>query len=133
RLSDNPWMTAVFETVADIIDVPVPEPEAPGPFRYAEADQLLTLLDRAGFNDLAVNDWRGALPIGGQLSPAQSAHFALASFSSFGELLAQAGDEAYAAARQSLTARFSRYQQNDAVRMEACVHIATGTCGARQV
>jgi SAM-dependent methyltransferase len=126
RPAENPWMTSVREVVAEIIDLPPPDPEAPGPFRYAEADKLLTLLDRAGFGELDVGDWRGALPIGGGLPAAEAANFALASFSSFGELLAEAGDEALNDARQSLTARFSRNQQEGAVRMDACVHIFTG-------
>jgi SAM-dependent methyltransferase len=126
RLAENPWMTSVREVVAEIVDLPPPDPEAPGPFRYAEADKLLTLLDRAGFGELDVGDWRGALPIGGGLPAAEAANFALASFSSFGELLAEAGDEALNNARQSLTARFSRNQQDGAVRMDACVHIFTG-------
>ncbi|MDQ1473975.1 MAG: hypothetical protein QOJ99_5455 [Bryobacterales bacterium] len=132
-LAENPWMTTVREVVAEIIDMPPPEPQAPGPFRYAEADKLLVLLDRAGFGEMEVGDWRGALPIGGGLPAAEAANFALASFSSFGELLAEAGDEELNAARQSLTARFSRHQQEGAVRMDACVHIFTGArLGYRQ-
>jgi len=127
RPADNPWMTSVREVVAEIIELPPPEPEAPGPFRYAEAGQLLTLLDQAGFGGLDVGDWRGALPIGGAQPAAEAANFALASLSSFGELLAGAGGEALNVARQSLTERFSRHQQEGAVRMDACVHIFTGT------
>ena len=99
---------------------------APGPFRYGEADQLLALLDRADYGELEVRDWRGAIPIGGGLPAAEAAHFALASFSSFAALLAEAGNEAYNNADQLLTERFSRYQQDGAVRMDACVHIFTG-------
>jgi SAM-dependent methyltransferase len=127
RLAENPWMTTVREVAAEIIDMPPPEPEAPGPFRYAEADKLLALLKRAGFGELEVGDWRRALPIGGGLLAAEAANFALASFSSFGELLAEAGDEALKDARQSLTERFSRHQREGIVRMDACVHIFTGT------
>jgi hypothetical protein len=76
--------------------------------------------------ELDVGDWRGALPIGGGLPAAEAANFALASFSSFGELLAEAGDEALTDARQSLTARFPRHQQEGSVRMDASVHIFTG-------
>src|SRR5271167_4843938 len=92
--AENPWMTSVRQVVAEIIDLPPLDPEAPGPFRYSEADTLLTLLDRAVYGDLHVGDWRGALPIGGGLPAAEAADFALASFSSFGELLAEAGNEA---------------------------------------
>jgi hypothetical protein len=117
---------SVRQVVAEIIDLPPPDPEAPGPFRYAEAGNLLTLLDHAGYGELNVRDWRGALPIGGGLPAAEAANFALASFSSFAEMLAEAGNQALNAARQSLTARLSRHQQNGAVRMDACVHIFTG-------
>jgi len=122
----NPWLTNVRQVVAEIIDLPPPDPEAPGPFRYAEPDKLLMLLDRAGYAELEVREWRGALPIGGGLAAAEAANFALASFSSFGELLAEAGNEALNNARQSLTARLSRHQQGGVVRMDACVHIFTG-------
>ncbi len=61
--AENPWMTSVRQVVAEIIVLPPSDPEAPGPFRYAEADKLLTLLDRAGFGELNVSDWRGVLPI----------------------------------------------------------------------
>jgi SAM-dependent methyltransferase len=47
-----------------------------------------TLLNRAGYGEFDVGDWRGVLPIGGGLPAAQAANFALASFSSFAELLA---------------------------------------------
>ena len=124
--ADNPWMTSVREVAASIVDVPSPDPEAAGPFRYAEADTLLALLERAGLGELDARDWRGALPIGGGLPAAEAANFALAAFSSFGELLAGAGDGALDDARRSLTARFSRHQTDGAVRMDACVHIFTG-------
>jgi SAM-dependent methyltransferase len=124
--ADNPWMTTVREAVAEIVEVPRPDPEAPNAFRYAEADKLLTLLAGAGFGELDVRDWRGALPVGGGLPPAEAATFALATFAAFGELLAKAGGDAFARARQSLTARFARHQKDGVVRMDAHVHVFTG-------
>jgi SAM-dependent methyltransferase len=125
-LAENPWMMSVREVVAEIVDIPPSDPEAPGPFRYAEAGKLLTVLDHAGFRELDVRDWRGDLRMGGGLPAAEAAHFALASFSSFSELLAQAGDESLNAARLSLTTFFSRHQLGGVVQMGACVHIVTG-------
>ncbi|HEY6401603.1 MAG TPA: methyltransferase domain-containing protein [Blastocatellia bacterium] len=123
--TENPWNTSIREVVAEIVDAPPPNPEAPGPFRYAVADKLVALLDQAGFKDLDVRDWRGALLIGGGLPAAEAANFAIAS-SSAGELLAEAGDEALDQARESLTDRFSQHLQDGFVRMDACVHIFTG-------
>jgi SAM-dependent methyltransferase len=123
-LAENPWMTSVSGAVAEVVDMPVFNPEAPGPFRYGEADRLVNLLERAGFGELDVRDWRGALDVGG--SAAEAANFALAAFSSFGELLAKAGDAALNQARQALTARFLPHERDGVVRMDACVHIVTG-------
>jgi SAM-dependent methyltransferase len=129
--ADNPWMSILREVVAEIVDVPTPDPEAPGPFRYADADKLRRLLLQAGFGELDVRDWRAALPIGGGLPAPAAAKFALAAFS-VGELLAEAGDEALEGARQALTAHFARMEQQDgAVRVNARVHIFTGTRSGR--
>jgi SAM-dependent methyltransferase len=126
RPADNPWITSVREVVARVVALPRPDPEAPGPFRYADADELLAVLERAGLGELDVRDWRGALPIGDGLPPAQAADFALSAFSTLGELLAKAGDDALDEARRSLTGCFSHHWHDGAVRMDACVHIVTG-------
>jgi SAM-dependent methyltransferase len=126
RPADNPWMAVVRQVVAERITLPPSDLEAPGPFRYSAAEKLVALLEQAGFGEIEVCDWRGALPIGGGLPAAEAATFALAAFSSFGEMLAEAGDEVFDDARQALTARLSQYEQDGIVRMDACVHIFTG-------
>ncbi len=124
--SDNPWFTTVRDAVARVVDLPRATPEAPGPFRYADSDALLSLLDGAGFTELEARDWRASLPIGGERSPAEAASFALSSFSSFGEALARAGDDARREAHRALTERFSTHHRDGAVWMGARVHIVTG-------
>lgn len=126
RPADNPWMTTVREVTAAVVDLPPPTPGAPGPFRYAAAEELLALLDGAGLRELEVHPFRGALPIGGGLAAAEAASFALASFSSFGEVLAGAGGAALEAAHRALTARLSSRERDGAVWMDACVHVVTG-------
>jgi SAM-dependent methyltransferase len=123
--ADNPWMTSVREAAAEVIDVPPPDPDAPGPFRYAGAEKLLGLLDEAGFGDLEVRDWRGLLPLGGGLAAAEAAAFALQAFAA-GDLVAEAGEAARDRVRRALTERFARHEQDGAVRMAARVHIVTG-------
>lgn len=125
--SENPWLTTTRDVVAQVVELPPTDPEAPGPFRYGNADTLLALLDEAGFSDLEVNDWRGALPIGGALAPAAAAAFALDAFSSFSELLEAAGGTARIQAERTLTAAYSRFHRDDAVRLDALVRFFTGT------
>lgn len=134
-LSFNPWMTCVRDVTAEIVDVPAADPEAPGPFRYADADKLLAVLDGAGFCDLRARDWREVLRIGGGLSASEAASFALAAFGSFGDLLAERGEDALEQARRALTARFSDLRsdaEDGTVRMNACGHIFTGVRPARR-
>ncbi len=126
-LAGNPWMTAVRDAVGGVIKLPKPDPEGPGPFRYASVDKLLALLGGAGFSGLNVRDWRGKIAVGGGLPAVEAANFAVAAFSSFGELLTEAGDEALNTARQALTARFSQQEEGGVVRMDAAVHIVSGT------
>lgn len=127
RPAENPWMAIVRDVVAEVVDLPPSDPGAPGPFRYAEADQLVRLLEGAGFAELDVGRWRGALPLGGRLPPAEAARFALASFSSFAEQLATAGGDALGEAHRSLTARLRGYHHDGAVWLGASVHIVGGT------
>jgi SAM-dependent methyltransferase len=125
-LSDNPWFISIRDLVARFVDVPQPDPTAPGAFRYGETAGFFAVLERAGFAKLEVSDWHGSLPIGGGLAPAEAARFALAAFSSFGELLAKAGGSTYDEAHRSLTAFYRNHQQDGIVRMDACVHLVTG-------
>lgn len=125
--AENPWMTNVRDAAAEFVEVPRPDPEAPGPFRYADADKLLALLDQSGFRNLEVHDWRGRLPVCGGLPAAEAAAFALQAFSNFGDLLAAAGNEAVEEARRSLTARYAQHLRDGVVEMSAYVHIVTGS------
>jgi SAM-dependent methyltransferase len=125
-LAKNPWMGVVREAVSEVIDLAPLDADAPGPFRYADQSKLVALLEQSGFSGLAVQDWHQRLPIGGGLQAEEAADFALASFSTFGELLAGVGDAALRRARQTLTARFESYQQDGVVRMDAAVYVVTG-------
>lgn len=123
--AENSWMTALRDEIAEVVDVPSPDTEAPGPFRYAGADKLLDLLGRAGLGELDARDWRGTLAIGGGLPAAEAVRFALESFS-VARLLDDAETEVLEAVRHSLAARFSRHLHDGVVRMDAHVHLVTG-------
>ena len=76
----NPWMTSLREAVAQVMDVPEPDPDAPGPFRYAGGEKLLGLLEAAGLRDLALRDWRGLFALGGGVPPEEAVDFAFGAF-----------------------------------------------------
>lgn len=124
--SQNLWMKTVRDVVASIIELPQVLPDAPGPFRYGEVDALLGLLQHAGFVDVAAEQWRGTLPVGGGLPAAPAARFALAAMSSFAELLAQAGQAQLQVAQLAVSERYAEFEQDGVVRAAACVHLVTG-------
>jgi SAM-dependent methyltransferase len=126
RPAENPWFMTVKEVVAEVVELPPTDPEGPGPFRYAEPDKFLSVLRQAGLVELEVRDFRTALPMGGGLPAEEAARFALAAFSSFGDLLTEAGDAALRRARELLTARFARHERDGAVYLDAAVHLFTG-------
>ncbi len=125
--AQNECLTTVREVVSRLVEVPKPKADAPGPFRYADSQRLLELLAQAGFGELSVAEWRGALPIGGLLAPVDAARFVLSSFSAYSELLERAGATALADAQQALTSVFASYYSAGAVRLGASVHLVTGT------
>jgi SAM-dependent methyltransferase len=122
----NPWRTNVSEAVGQVVELPPFDPEAPGPFRYADTSRFFGLLETAGFSNLDARNWLGTLAVGGGLPAPQAADFAIASISSFSEHLAEAGKDAQNAAREAVTARYARHLYEGVVKMNAGVHIVTG-------
>jgi SAM-dependent methyltransferase len=126
--SANPWMKLVKDTVAEVIEVPAVDLNAPGPFRYADVSKLEALLRSSGFREVEVQQWRGKLPIGGGLPAAEATDFALESFSSLADWLKTDEDrDALPKARRLLLERFSERLLDGVVQMDAAVHIVTGT------
>ncbi len=123
---NNPWMMAVRTTIAEIIDLPTPDPDAPGPFRYGDVDKLITLLQDTGFARVEATPWLGKIAMAGGVGAGEAAEFALTAFS-LGDLLAEAGDGALTRATESLTTHYADHLVDGAVTMDAHVHLVTGT------
>lgn len=123
---DNPWASLVRQTVAEYIERPPLQPNAPHPFRYADHTVLYNLLHEAGYTNIQCIEWRDKLAIGGGLAAQDAAHFALSSFSSFAEELHRV-DSAMKQALEHLTQRFLPYEKDGSVHLDAHVHIFSGT------
>ena len=61
---ENDWMTAAGRSAVELGLIERPDPDAPGPFRLADADELRSLLGRAGLAIETMEDvpvrWRAA-------------------------------------------------------------------------
>ena len=64
-LPENPWMfVALGAALQHLPPPPLPAPDAPGPFSFADPARVRGILERAGFRDVAFEDVRETLTIG---------------------------------------------------------------------
>lgn len=57
----NFWITAMMSTIQKYVDVPAPQPGAPGMFRCSKEGQMVAILSKAGFRNISVREVTGAL------------------------------------------------------------------------
>ncbi len=119
---ENPWFGVVRDAVARAVSVPPIVETAPGPFRYGRGTAFTELLERTGFADVEVREWRGELGLGGGAE--RAAAFALGGFGSFAELLARA--DARARVEAQLAAELRTHERAGEVRLGAHVRIVSG-------
>lgn len=127
--AENPWMSSLRTILSNHIVVPTPEPGAPGPFRYQNADELVSLLQASGFADISSESWKDKLAIGGGMVAEAAARFVLSAFS-IGRLLDQSDQITARAAATDLVSLYSDHLIDGHVHMDAHVHIVTGTRSA---
>jgi SAM-dependent methyltransferase len=61
----NPWYSLAARTLAHYIEVPPPQPDAPGPFAFGDTGWVAKLLTAAGFVDVAADEFNMTLIQGG--------------------------------------------------------------------
>ena len=52
----NPWLSVVFDTVAEVLGLPTPPPGIPHPFALSDARRLVSLLAGSGLAQVEVNE-----------------------------------------------------------------------------
>ena len=118
-VADNPWQRSVMAVIRQHIDLPTPDPRAPGPFALGEQDYLADLLRSAGFSDIAFGAWTGNLRIGGPGNDPESAAAFVLDGMQIGDIIKASGEDTRAAIHRSLIELFERNRDGDGVRMGA--------------
>jgi len=74
-LSDNPWARAPMEAALPFLETPPerPDPHAPGPFAFADADRVRAILSESGWRGIAIAPWTGVLELPGVSAPETAA------------------------------------------------------------
>ena len=101
-LADNPWARLPFEAAARVVGAPaLLDAEGPGPFAFADAARVRSILGAAGFDAIGVDALDRDLVLGDALDEAVG--FALA-FGTAARLLVDADDATRARARDAIAA-----------------------------
>ena len=124
--AENPWMSVTGRAIAPYLpEAKTPlDPRAPGPFAFADADYVRTILSNSGFHNIQFNAFTASLRVG------EDADQALALQTRVGpaarvmaELDGEVREQALAAARSALAA----HQDHNGIHLDAAVWIVSAT------
>jgi SAM-dependent methyltransferase len=121
----NEWATVpLFAALPHVGPPPLPEPGAPGPFAFGDADRLRTVLTEAGWGDVMVEDVQTTLSVGGARTAEEAVDFIIAD--TFGQLLLRsATPEQRAAAVVALREAYAAHLVDGEVRVKAAAWLVT--------
>ena len=118
-LSENPWFNVPL--AAALRHVPRPDvydPDAPGPFSFADSDRVRRILDAAGFSAIDMQPRDAMMKLGGPNEVAQAADLA-SQVGPVSRALAPAGDAAQAAAKAEILKTFGELETPEGVILPA--------------
>lgn len=77
--AENLWGTIPIEAIQPMLKTPLAplDPDAPGPYAFADGEKVQRILRAAGWRDIALSQWEGVIPAGGGGSLGEIADFML--------------------------------------------------------
>ncbi|MGQ0532827.1 MAG: class I SAM-dependent methyltransferase [Caulobacteraceae bacterium] len=78
-MAENGWATTPIAAVEAMLKAPLPpaDPDAPGPYAFADGAKVERILREAGWRNIALSRWEGGLTLGGGGTLAEIADFLL--------------------------------------------------------
>jgi hypothetical protein len=116
---DSPWVAGLMGVLRQHLELPKPEPHAPGPFALDDPDYFGGLLRQAGFDQLDFTLWRGEQSIGGSGSGADAAVGFVLDAMSFGVLISEQPTALQQRIRAELLELFRAHERPAGVMMGA--------------
>jgi SAM-dependent methyltransferase len=122
---DNPWLTVpVAAARPHMPPQPETDPNAPGPFAFADPDRVRSILTQAGFASVDIARHGTSMRIGGPGETELAARLAIDS-GPVARLVAGAGADARAAAEAAILAEFRRLESPSGVELAGSVWLVT--------
>jgi SAM-dependent methyltransferase len=116
------WIREFSAALAAGRDLPSPPPEAPGPFTLADPDVIRSVLDDAGYTDVALDDHREPMWFGTDTDDAYQLVLGL-----LGWMLAGLDDDGRAAAQEALRATIAAHATAGGVVYDSAAWIVRAT------
>lgn len=105
----NPWMLEGMAVARRHVDLPTPEPRAPGPFAFEDVEYLKEVLDGSGFQKIDITTARGQLPVGGPGATPDIARAFVCNALAFGQILLNSSEAVQTAAARELSELYARH------------------------
>ena len=122
-LEENTWQSIPARAVDPLLPPAAPaQPNAPGPFTFADPERTRSVLARAGFRDVAIEPRDAALRIGNDTRDAATV---AAGFGAAARRLAGVEPKLYDAAVDAIAASLRDYERADGVYLDAAVWVVT--------
>ncbi|MCX8071894.1 MAG: methyltransferase domain-containing protein [Candidatus Binatia bacterium] len=124
-VTENPWMAVpLMAALQHLPNAELPNPDAPGPFAFADADKVRRILSAAGYENLEFHTVRRELLIGAG-EPLEGAVEFLLQMGPTGKLLKEADGELRRRVAESVREALKPYETEDGVRMLGTAWIVT--------
>jgi SAM-dependent methyltransferase len=125
-LAANPWMSIPLMAAAPLLPElpPPPDPEAPGPFAFGNADRVLSILGDAGFSKVELKAYETSLLVGGSSSFDESIDFVLR-MGPTARLLADASADLQSSIRSAVAEALEPFRTDAGVSMECATWLVS--------
>ena len=126
-VEDNPWITELNAVPRRYLDLPRPDPHAPGPLAFADTAYVTDILTRAGFGDVTFTAWRGEQKLAGPGATAASAADFVMDALFIGDLLKNEPETIKRRAREDLRAILEAHETPEGVKFAAMAWLVSAT------
>lgn len=129
-LQANQWAQAPLMVALQHVPPPTPPPpDAPGPFSFADPERVRQILRAAGFEEVAIDDLRIPITIGGGIDLARAAEF-LVNIGPASKVLQEADDTVRSRVREGVLAALKPFATDAGVRLDSAAWVVTGRAAA---
>lgn len=126
-VTENPWMMIPAMAVMQHIPFAPPDPNAPGPFAFADSGKVRGILERAGFAEVAFEPIDRELTVGGEGGDLERAVEFLMNMGPAANAIRQAPQEARPIAMRAIREALAPFHGEGGVRMRSAAWIVTAS------